>query len=114
MKLILMFAVVVLVSCNKAKQPIIEKNTMTKILKEMSEAEVFVYTEIKKDSTKNLDKELYKYYDTIFAINNVEKTDVKADLDFYLQNPNDFKIVLDSAQLSSKSGNYFQSGKMVQ
>lgn len=118
MRLLLLFLLfsVFCNACNK-KDKYLEPKPLAKIIKEMGEAEVFVYSYMAKDSSKKLDAELFKYYDTIFAINNTTKKQFASSVAYYINKPKEFKTILDSAQANARTINYFQdkmSPAMVQ
>jgi hypothetical protein len=102
---ICMLMVLFLACNNKNNQNKIGEKQMQTIIKDMVTAEVFVTNYLVKDSIQHLKKEVIKYYDTIFAIHKVTKAQFKESLHMYMQNPNQFKVMLDSIQVDARKFN---------
>lgn len=76
---------------------VIEKNRMANILYDIALAEAFVETYQLKDSSLNKDSALQKEIDLVLKFHGVEPQRFSKSYQFYQQHPQDFKILIDTA-----------------
>lgn len=96
---ILILGLIVLNSCNSGNDipsGVLKSEKMQAVLWDVIKADVFTNEFIKKDSTKNAEKENLKLQQQVFAIHKVTKAEFYKSYDFYNSNTPLFKEMLDS------------------
>jgi len=94
------FIILFVWSCSGTGQPsnrVIGKDRMANILYDIALAEAFVETYQLKDSSLNKDSALQKEIDLVLKYHGVEPLRFSKSYQFYQQHPNDFKILIDTA-----------------
>jgi hypothetical protein len=79
-----------------SRQPQIGFNEMKKIMWEMAQAEAFATYYVARDSTANVEKEMMKKYAEVLAAHKTDEKTFFASLDYYRNNPEKFRVLLDS------------------
>lgn len=74
----------------------IQPPEMEKILFELNMAEEFVSAYMTKDSTRNKDVEIKKEYHKIYLLHGVNEKKFEESFAYYKQNPDLFRVVMDS------------------
>jgi DeoR/GlpR family transcriptional regulator of sugar metabolism len=93
-------------SCsNKQPNDILTTEELNAVMQEMGEAEAFVTNYVMKDSTKNHKQETFKLYNKVFALHHTNSKQVLNSFDYYLKNPMQMKVLLDSIQTKSRKLN---------
>lgn len=75
---------------------VIQPAEMGKILFELNMAEEFVTGYVAKDSAKNKDVEIKKEYHKIYLLHSVTEQEFEKSYSYYRQNPDIFRVVMDS------------------
>jgi hypothetical protein len=94
--LLLFFA---LLACNRQKPGhggILSYNEMKQVMWDMTLADEFASVYIKRDSTKDLQKETNILYQKVFVLHKTDSARFFNSFDFYKKHPEHYKILLDS------------------
>ena len=102
MKLVLIIAMVSLFfSCSKSKLPngILLPEKMQAVFWDYMRADVYVNEYIKKDSSRDLQKESAKLQQQVFQLHKISREEFYKSYEYYLSHQAEMKIMLDTLQV---------------
>jgi hypothetical protein len=94
--LLLFFALVACSRQKPGKGGILSYNEMKLVMWDMTLADEFAAVYIKRDSTKDLQKETNLLYQKVFVLHKTDSAHFFNSFDFYRKHPDNYKILLDS------------------
>jgi hypothetical protein len=96
----MVFLIVLCVACGSKKpNDVLAKNEMITVLSEIAAAEVFVQNFVQRDTSKKFDQEIFNYYEGIFKKHKTSSANFYKSVDYYMQNPDEFKAMLDNGSV---------------
>ena len=105
MKKLCIIALFFLAACaNKSNQPVtlLPVNTMKITVWQLMQVDEYLTRQIQVDTTVQPQIERAKYYQQVFNLNKVDRTQFYATMDYLERHPVEYKILMDSVEALSK------------